>query len=79
LMPEAAVASANSIGATRAFCAVSFEMKIEQIAVNESISTRTKFAVAGQSRGLQLLLECGDIVSWRSRLVSVAAFYMVFG
>jgi hypothetical protein len=78
-MPAAAVTFVNSTGATGAFCAVSVEMKIEQIAVNASISTRMKLAGIGQSRGLQLLLECGHMVCWRSRLASVAAFYMYFG
>src|ERR1700756_2194142 len=75
LMPAAAVTFVNSIDGTGAFCADSVGTKGEQIAANASIRTRTQI---GQSRGLQLLLECGDMVSLRFRLASVAAFYMYF-
>jgi hypothetical protein len=59
-MPEAAVTFVNSMA--RASCAFTFEMKIEQMAVNASISARTKLAVIGQRRSLQLSLEGWDMV-----------------
>jgi hypothetical protein len=75
-MPEDAVTFVNSTGA---FCADSAGVKVKQIAPDKSIGTRMNFAAIGQSRRLQVLLECGDMISWRSRLASVAAFYMYFG
>jgi hypothetical protein len=77
-MPAAAVTFVNSIAAERAFCAVSFETKIEQTAVNENISIRTKTAIIGQGRGLQPLLECWDMVQLVVSACFFAAFYMYF-
>lgn len=61
-MPAAEVTFVNSIGAARGLCAVSFETKIEQIAVKENISIRTESAIIGEDRRLQPLLECWDML-----------------